>query len=126
LEGLQDYPGLEGLILGGFGSGNLPAHEIPALKKILSRGIPALVITTCLKGHTILSLSGAGRKVSDAGAREGFVLTAAAALQKIMYALGRVGMEQPGFTGHKRMDAVYRLLVEPVGCDLDKSLLPLV
>jgi L-asparaginase len=123
LEAVQDHPRLAGLVVGGFGSGNLPAHEIPGLKRLLGRGIPILVVTTCLKGNTILSLYGAGRKVFDAGAREGLDLTVAAALQKMMYALGRMDADHPEFSGQERMEAVYNLLMEPVGRDLDSSLL---
>jgi len=122
LDHASAFENLEGLVLGGFGSGNLPSGELAGLKKILDRHIPVLVITTCLKGNTILSLYEAGRKVSEAGAREGLDLTPAAAVQKMMYALGRTGSENPGLTDSGRMERVYQLLHEPVGRDLDASL----
>jgi len=122
LEHVCRLEGLEGLVLGGFGSGNLPAHEIRGLKQILERHIPVLVITTCLKGNTILSLYEAGRKVYEAGAREGLDMTPAAAVQKMMYALGRVDSEKPLQKDRNRMNRVYDLLSEPVGRDLDSLL----
>jgi len=122
LEHVSRLEGLEGLVLGGFGSGNLPAHELKGLKQILERRIPVLVITTCLKGNTILSLYEAGRKVFEAGAREGLDMTPAAAVQKMMYALGRVETEEPALQDRDRTDRVYDLLIEPVGGDLDVNL----
>ncbi|MDC7233955.1 MAG: asparaginase [Spirochaetales bacterium] len=122
LDTLADNQDIEGLVLGGFGSGNIPSHEMPGLNRILSRDIPVLVITTCLKGNTILSLYAAGRKVYDAGAREGLDLTQAAAVQKMMYALGRTEQEFPELTGQEKQQAVYRFLSSSVSMDLDESL----
>jgi len=119
LEHAGSIKGLEGLVLGGFGSGNLPVHEIDGLKLIMERHIPVLVITTCLKGNTILSLYEAGRKVSEAGAREGFDLTPTAAVQKMMYALGRVESLESGLKERDKMNRVYELLSEPVGRDME-------
>ncbi|MBF9014944.1 MULTISPECIES: asparaginase [unclassified Oceanispirochaeta] len=122
LESLLGAADLRGLVLGCFGSGNLPAHELPALKKILARGVPVLVITTCLKGNTILSLYASGRKVYNAGAREGLDLTPSAAVQKMMYALGRIENEKPGLQGPARQQALYDLLTASVSMDMDESL----
>ena len=122
LESFVECSDLKGLVLGGFGSGNLPTHELPALKKILGRHIPVLVITTCLKGNTILSLYASGRKVYDAGAREGLDLTPSAAVQKMMYALGRIDSEKAALQGAERQNAVYELLTASVSMDMDESL----
>ncbi len=118
LDGLAGLPGLKGLVIGGFGSGNLPAAEIPGLKRIARRGIPVLVITSCLKGGTILSLYEAGRQVRETGAREGYDLTPAAAVQKMMYALGRCTAEHPELKGDERLEKIYSLLHEPVANDM--------
>lgn len=119
LDGVASLPGLKGLVIGGFGSGNLPAVEIPGLKRIVEKDIPVLVITGCLKGGTILSLYEAGRQVRDAGAREGFDLTPAAAVQKMMYALGRGASDHPGPRGRDRLEKVYSYLAEPVAMDME-------
>jgi L-asparaginase/Glu-tRNA(Gln) amidotransferase subunit D len=111
--------GLKGLVIGGFGSGNLPAMEIAGLKRLCEREIPVLVITGCLKGGTILSLYEAGRQVREAGAREGFDLTPAAAVQKMMYALGRCASDHPDLRGKERLEMVYSYLAEPVAMDME-------
>ena len=121
LEAVSKVQGLKGLVLGGFGSGNLPTLEMPALKKLMSRQIPVLVITTCLKGSTILHLYATGKQASDQGVREGLDLTPAAAVQKMMYALGRCGSEHPDLTGAARLEQVFEYLTAPVSLDMSES-----
>ncbi len=118
LDALADVEGLKGVVLGGFGSGNLPTHEMPGLKKLMDRHIPALVITTCLKGSTILHLYATGKQASDQGVREGLDLTPAAAVQKMMYAVGRCDAENPDLTGKERLDKIFDYLTAPVALDM--------
>ncbi|MBI9099843.1 MAG: hypothetical protein JEY91_15290, partial [Spirochaetaceae bacterium] len=77
-------------VIGGFGTGNIQSRLIGTMKKISEKGIPMVIATVCHKGSTMLSQYSVGQAAAEAGAIEAKDLTHQAAVQKLMYACGKV------------------------------------
>lgn len=119
LEHLAEWEGLHGLVIGGFGTGNLPSGQMEGLKRILKRGIPVIVVTTCLRGDTILDQYQLGQVVRKAGAIEGLDLSPVAAVQKLMYAMGLTDSDSEKLKGQERRQKIYKLFRIPIGLDME-------
>lgn len=117
LEHLAGWEGLHGLVIGGFGTGNIPSSQITGLKKILERKIPVIVVTTCLKGYTILDQYQLGQVVRKAGAIEGLDITPVAAVQKLMYAVGKVDALVDDLNDEERQRMINTLFSTALGRD---------
>ena len=109
----------DGVVLGGFGTGNIPSLHMKGLKALLARDIPVIVVTTCLRGDTILEQYRLGQIVRQAGAEEGLDLTPGAACQKLMFALGKTDEDCPALTGPERVERIYSLFRTPVAMDME-------
>ena len=119
LDFLTEWQDLHGLVLGGFGTGNIPTTQMEGLKRILDRKIPELIITTtCLQGDTNLDLYYIGQTAKVAGVVEGGDLCPTAAVQKIMYALGVAGAFHPGLSPGEKLEKVKSLIRISVGWDM--------
>lgn len=83
--------GYKGIILEGFGAGNVPVADnslIPAIKKAVKMGIPVVVSSQCAIGFSWMYLYECGKKALDAGAIPGHDMISETALTKIMWILG--------------------------------------
>ncbi len=118
LEQLSQWQELQGLVLGGFGTGNIPTFLMGSLKKILKRHIPVVVVTTCLRGDTILDQYHVGKAAKDAGVTEGIDLSPIAAVQKLMYAIGVTRSQSPDLPPAEALKRIYSLMRIPVGRDI--------
>ena len=79
---------LKGLVLEGFGTGNVPQGDdalIPLLNKAVDNGTVIIVCTQCLKGSALLGTYEVSRSLKQAGAVNGADLTAEAAVTKLYY-----------------------------------------
>jgi len=99
------YPGLKpgvvahlvathaGLILEGYGAGNIPNSEgaslVPAIAAATARRVPVVVCTQCLVGSTEMELYQVGRAALQAGAIPAMDMTPETALVKLMWVLGQ-------------------------------------
>lgn len=84
--------GLRGLVLEGYGTGNLPhlsGSLIPVLDDARERGVPVVVVSQCLRGAVELGRYEGGMLAERAGAISGRDMTVEAAISKTMIALGR-------------------------------------
>jgi L-asparaginase len=100
--------GVRGLLLEGFGSGNLPRLEnslIPVIEAALARDVPVVIVSQCMRGAVDLSRYEGGSAAQGAGAISAGTMTAQAALAKLMIALGRAGEG-------RRLDAAKRAFAE--------------
>lgn len=101
---LPVYPGLSpdivrylasthhGLVLAGYGSGNIPSGAlslVPAIQEATARGVSVVVCTQCLVGSTEMELYRVGRAALQAGAVPALDMTPEAALVKLMWVLGQ-------------------------------------
>lgn len=100
--------GVRGVLLEGFGSGNIPRLEnslVPVVEAALALDVPVVIVSQCLRGAVDLTRYEGGSAAQGAGAISGGTMTAQAALTKMMVAIGRAG-------GEGRVAAVKRAFAE--------------
>jgi len=100
----------KGLVLEGYGAGNLPTEGpsslVPAIQTSTGRGVPVVICTQCLVGSTEMELYRVGRAALQAGAIPAMDMTPEMALVKLMWVLGQTddlptidSMMQKSFVG---------------------------
>lgn len=84
-------PGIGGIILRSFGSGNAPIKDgiIEELKTAIEGGIFVVNVTQCLSGRVEQEKYYTGKALYDIGVEGGSDITAEAAVCKLMYLLGK-------------------------------------
>lgn len=89
--------GYKGIILEGYGAGNVPINEnslVPEIKKATEQGIPIIMCTQCAIGYAWVYLYEVGRKALEAGAIPGHDMISETALTKLMWIIGN----RPNYT----------------------------
>ena len=82
--------GAKGIVVRGFGAGNLPKHEWPdAIRDVAQAGVAVALHSQCLQGTVDLRAYEGGRAALDAGAMGTGAMTIEAATVKLMYVLGQ-------------------------------------
>lgn len=81
--------GVRGLVLEGYGTGNVPRTLIPALDEARSRGVPVVVVSQCLRGFVDLERYEGGIEAASVGAISAGDMTVESALAKLMIGLAR-------------------------------------
>ena len=89
LDYLLDW-GLRGLVVEGFGAGNMPPALLGSLQKAVARRIPIILTTRCMYGgvQPVYAYDGGGAQLLRAGLLNGHGLTADKALLLLKTALG--------------------------------------
>jgi len=84
-------PGIRGIILRSFGSGNAPIKEgiVEELQAAIEQGIFVVNVTQCLTGRVEQEKYYTGKALHDIGVEGGSDITAEAAVCKLMYLLGK-------------------------------------
>lgn len=79
----------DGLVLEGFGRGNLPAHIVPVLVRLLNSGIPIVVASRVLSGPTagVYATEGGGANLNTLGVLHSGLLSSHKARLKLLLAL---------------------------------------
>ena len=90
VQSILDIPGLKGVILETYGSGNAPNDKwfINSLKKALLKGIFLVDVTQCIGGSVILGQYETSVQLQKIGLIEGKDITTESAIVKMMYMLG--------------------------------------
>lgn len=87
--------GVKGVVLEGYGTGNVPLRIgrslVPAIEQARDAQVPVVVVSQCLRGYVDLSRYAGGAAAEAAGAIPGGDMTPEAALAKLMIGLGRLG-----------------------------------
>lgn len=88
---LLSTPGLKGVVMKTFGSGNGPTDEwfIEAIKDAVERGIVVVNVTQCPIGSVLPMRYVTGLRLTQAGVVPGHDLTSEAAITKLMYLFGQ-------------------------------------
>jgi L-asparaginase len=81
--------GAKGLILRGYGSGDLPAELFPALEYAHKKEIPVVVTTQCPGGATLLGVDSVGLEAVKRGVIQAFDMSMECMSTKLMWLLGQ-------------------------------------
>lgn len=77
----------KGLVLRGYGSGNISYQYLDAIKLAKSLAIPVVVTTQCLEGATLMHLYDVGKRALDLGVIQAYDMSTECVVTKLMWAL---------------------------------------
>lgn len=118
-SGYVDNPGIKGIIIGGFGAGNVQNRLMASIKAATEKGKPVVVVTNCLIGAADMNMYSVGVEPLLAGAISARDMTLEASIQKLMYAVGRTLKEfEKGCTPNVILERVKHYLYIPIGKDI--------
>lgn len=107
---------IHGILLGGFGAGNIPDRLISLISEARDNKKTVFVYTNCDTGATDMGIYSVGAAPLDAGAKPAGDMTLQALGQKIMYAIGRTITD--GLTGDEKLDFVETIIRKPYNGDI--------
>lgn len=79
--------GIKGLVLRGYGSGNISYAYLDVLEELKKRKIPVVVNTQCLEGATLMHLYDVGKKALEMGVIQAHDMSLECTVTKLMWAI---------------------------------------
>ena len=87
---------VQGMVIGAYGAGNVQDRLVPHIQKASEKGKPVLVVTNCQLGAADMGIYAVGSAPLKAGAISAGDMTMEAAVQKLMFAVGRANSTEYG------------------------------
>ncbi len=84
---------IKGLILRGYGSGNISYEYLQVLKEAKKRKIPVVVTTQCIEGATLMHVYDVGKQALNEGVIQAHDMSLECTITKLMWALKRAPYE---------------------------------
>ncbi|KKQ26954.1 MAG: hypothetical protein US42_C0018G0028 [Candidatus Magasanikbacteria bacterium GW2011_GWC2_37_14] len=81
--------GIKGLVLNGYGSGNISYKYLAIIKKAKKLNIPVIVTTQCLEGATLMEMYDVGKRALDMGAIQAYDMSLESTTTKLMWVLDK-------------------------------------
>lgn len=116
VESILHIPGLKGVVMETFGSGNAPgdAWFLEMLKEAVSRGIVIVNVTQCRGGSVEMHRYETGHRLLEAGVVSGYDSTTECAVAKLMFLFGH-GLSPEEVKEHMNCSLIGEVTV-PEGC----------
>lgn len=116
VESILHIPGLKGVVMETFGSGNAPgdAWFLEMLKEAVGRGIVIVNVTQCRGGSVEMHRYETGHRLLEAGVVSGYDSTTECAVAKLMFLLGH-GLSPEEVKEHMNCSLIGEVTV-PEGC----------
>lgn len=118
VESILHIPGLKGVVMETFGSGNAPgdAWFLDMLKDAVGRGIVIVNVTQCRAGSVEMHRYETGHRLLEAGVVSGYDITTECAVAKLMFLFGH-GLNPEEVKEHMNCALIGEVTV-PDGCGL--------
>lgn len=118
VESILHIPGLKGVVMETFGSGNAPgdAWFLDRLKDAVGRGLVIVNVTQCRAGSVEMHRYETGHRLLEAGVVSGYDITTECAVAKLMFLFGH-GLSPEEVKEHMNCALIGEITV-PDGCGL--------
>lgn len=96
IQSIFGTPGIKGVVLETYGSGNAPSNDLflSAVIKAVENGLIVLNISQCPGGMVTQGKYQSSKKLEEIGVISGFDMTTESAVTKLMFLLGEYGVEE--------------------------------
>lgn len=107
---------VNGILMSGFGAGNVPDRLLPFIREARKNGKPVFVYTSCDTGAADMGIYSVGAAPLEAGAKPAGDMTLESLGQKLMYAIGRATSET--LEGEEKIRFVESIIRKPYNGDI--------